>query len=661
MKTMDKDKKLLYSSVMLPLFIFLFLFLLFNFLYHYDNKYTAGAPYGQDGVFSFQEKDLSKPLPLIDGWELYPDHLYTPSDFTENKITPSQYTFIGQYSNFSFIKREENSAPPSPFGSATYRLTLNYTGEPETLILEIPEIFTDYILWVDDKPVASTGGCGFVTITPDTSTQLLLSVTNTTHYYSGLTYPPVLGHATVMGRMFLMQDFFYGILFLFPLSLCLFAVVALFTKGYTPRFAHFGLLCLFFSLQTSYHFLYGMGASGIFSYALEDTARMAILYETVALCTLECDFSHKNWYRLFVRPIGILFCGFTAVTVVCIIPNADWFVNQYGRIVDVYRLLCFFYLCGCALYGLFRKKQGSPFILSACAAIGVSLYLNIIQNSRFEPLYTGWQMEYTTLVLVILFWCLMMQHIRELAETNQRLTNDLSTMVVQRTEELHAVLEERKTFFSNLAHDMKAPITSIHGFVNLILRGNLYVDDDLKEYLSLIGSQTSELGRRVQALSDLHSYDKISDPVARISINQLLKQVYKDNEPETCAMGILLKVTETSEDVYILGVWKKLLILFENLIYNAMSFTPEDGKITVSANLHIGEVVIEVADTGCGIATEHIPHIFNQFYSARENQKDGSGLGLYIAKITVEEIGGSIHVSSKLNEGTTFFVHFPLA
>lgn len=660
---MDKDKKLLYSSILLPLFVFLFLFLLFTFLYHYDNKYTVGAPHGQNGIFSFNEKDLSRPLPLIDGWELYPDQQYTPSDFKDGKLIPQRFTFIGQYSNFSFMGGHEETSPRSPFGSATYRLTLNYTGEPETLILELPEIFTKYSLWADDKIIASTGSSGFVTITPDDSTQLLLSVKNHTHYYSGLTYPPVLGQSTVMNRMFLIQDFFYGILFLFPLSLCLFAIVALFAKGYTPRFAHFGLLCFFFTLQTSYHFLHGLGASGVLSYALEDTARMAVLYETIALCTLECGLSHKAWYTRFVRPLSIAFCGFTAIIVVFIIPNAGWFVNRYGLMIDTYRLACFFFLCGCSCYGLFRKKQGSPFILSACAATGVSLYLNMIQNSRFEPIYTGWQMEYTTLVLVILFWCLIMQHIGKLVEINRQLTNDLSAMVTQRTEELHAVLEERKTFFSNLAHDMKAPITSIHGFVNLILRGNLYVDDDLKEYLSLIGNQTSELGRRVQALSDLHSYDKIADPVTKISINQLLMQVYKDNEPETCAMGILLKVTEASEDAYILGVWKKLLILFENLIYNAMSFTSEDGEITISASLDYGEkyVVIKVADTGCGIALEHIPHIFNQFYSARENRNEGSGLGLYIAKITVEELGGSIHVESVLNEGTTFFVHLPLA
>ena len=81
----------------------------------------------------------------------------------------------------------------------------------------------------------------------------------------------------------------------------------------------------------------------------------------------------------------------------------------------------------------------------------------------------------------------------------------------QRTRELHAVLDERKAFFSDLAHNLKAPVVAIHGFTDLILRGNLYLDDDLREYL-----------------------DKIRE---LIEINALLTQVSRNNEPEACISG----------------------------------------------------------------------------------------------------------------------------
>ena len=103
--------------------------------YRFDNKYTAGPPYGEDGVFSFSESDLTKPIPLVDGW-----------------LLDGREVFIGQYSNFSFLPGRD-----SPFGEGTYTLTLRYEGPPRTLLLELPQVFTEYTLYVNQRPAASTG------------------------------------------------------------------------------------------------------------------------------------------------------------------------------------------------------------------------------------------------------------------------------------------------------------------------------------------------------------------------------------------------------------------------------------------------------------------------------------------------------------------------
>ena len=166
----------------------------------------------------------------------------------------------------------------------------------------------------------------------------------------------------------------------------------------------------------------------------------------------------------------------------------------------------------------------------------------------------------------------------------------------------------------------------------MILRGNLYVDDDLREYLDKISSKNEELCRRMYVLGDLNAFDRITEPRELIEINALLTQVSRNNEPEACISGIELRV-------------EKL----------------EDGVITLSPSLDQTNVVIQVRDTGMGIGPEHLPHIFERFYSGRPDASESSGLGLYIARITVEELGGSIHAESVKGQGSVFTVQIPLA
>ena len=162
-------------------------------------------------------------------------------------------------------------------------------------------------------------------------------------------------------------------------------------------------------------------------------------------------------------------------------------------------------------------------------------------------------------------------------------------------------------------------------------------------------------------LGDLNAFDKITEPRELIEINGLLSQVSHDNEPEACISGIELRVEKLEDQAFILAQKRKLLLLFENLIYNAISFTPEDGLITISPCLDQDGVTIRVSDTGMGIEPEHLPHIFERFYSGRPDASESSGLGLYIARITVEELGGSIHAESVKGQGSVFTVRIPLA
>lgn len=644
-----------FKSLMLALLCFLLFFLLFQLLYQTDNKYSAGPPYGQNGHFSFTAEDLDKnqPLFLIDGWQFYADRRLTPAELAAKKPADSETVFIGQYPNFSFL-----SSRHSPFGEATYRLYLDYSGPPQILSLEIPEIYTDYTLWMNGQQINACGGS--VSFLAEKETELVLSVSNQSHYYSGLTYPPALGLPQTLSRMFLLRNLFYGLLCIFPLALCFYAAAGASRKR-DPLFLHFGLLCFFFALQCAHPFIHQLGLSGQLWYAIEDASRLAVLYCAVAISSAQAGFSSKRWYRTGVRPVCILFCLLSAVTLLLILPNFDFLINPYGNLVDLYKFLCWLYLLFCALWSIYRKQTGSGLILSGTAILGASMAVNLLDNNRFEPIYTGWQTEYAGFFLVLIFWILCVRHTQEILRQNRQLTHHLEEEVQQRTAELNTVLQERKAFFSDLAHNLKAPMTAIQGFTQLILQGNIHLDAELQDSLTKISDANSELARRMQVLGELNAFDKLTETPSRLDVDEFLAQVYSDNVPEATISGILLSVEKLNTPVQILVPYKKLLLLFENLIYNALSFTPEDGSITISPRLEQDAVVITVSDTGTGIAPEHLPHIFERFYVGRTDQSDGSGLGLYIVKLIVAEAGGSIDVQSTLGQGTAFTLRLPVS
>lgn len=620
------------------------MFSLFSLLYRYDNKYTAGPPYGDAGVFAFSEQDLVRPLFLIDGWELQLDG----ADF-------QQEVFIGQYSNFSYVNGRH-----SPFGNATYHLMLAYDGAPRPLALEIPELFTDYTLWIDGVPAAQNGTGRSITFLADGQTELLLNVENHTHYYSGMTYPAALGTPEVISRMFSIRDLFYAALILCSSTLAVFSCV-LWLSRERGLFLPFGLLCLFFAVSCLHPFIWQWGLSGRLWYAAEDTARLAIPVCAALLCSEVAGFTGKCGYRRTVRPAAIGLCLLAGVSVAFIIPSFPAFIKPYASLVSTVQTLLWLYLLFCAIAGLGQNAFGSHFVLAGSVVLGASFLLNLADDNRFEPIYTGWQTEYAGFLLVLIFGGLMIARNRYILRKNRQLILHMEGMVEQRTSELYQVLEERKAFFSDLAHNLKAPIAAVHMFIGSLRESNLYLDPELNDYLGMIESENTEMQKRVQALRTLNAFDRISEPCIVLSVDALLEEVERKNRPETDAAGIYFTVGMLGIPAAIKGKREKLLILFENLIYNSLTFTPLEGSISILPRIEGNEVVIKVSDTGCGITPEHLPHIFERFYVGRENKSEGSGLGLYIAKLTVEELGGSIAAESTQGRGTTFILHLPMA
>ncbi|MDD3253625.1 MAG: ATP-binding protein [Lachnospiraceae bacterium] len=651
--------------------MFLSLSELLGWLYQHDNKYAAGPPYGEDGVLTCTAEDLGRPLFLIDGWEFYPDAAYTPEDFARNRTVAPSYTFIGQYSSYAFTHKDSLFAV-SPFGVATYRLRVRMNGDPVAVSLKIPEVFTNYQLWINGTPAKVVSAQTDVIL--DQELELVWVVENHSHYYSGLYYPPALGTPAAISRIDFLRTLFYGVLCISTLTLAVFSLVLWMTPGREPLFFHFGLFCLFFCLSCLHPLLWRLGRNSTLSYVVEDTARLAVLSEAIWISMLASGLTEYRHLRYTMRILLPVVCAICASFVAFIIPSSGLLINGYGAFIEACYLAGWLLICACAAYSIYWHRTEFWFILSGAVSLGAGFLVNILNNNRFEPICGGWQTEYSGFLMVLSFGGLMVWKNHSVLQLNQVLMTQMEELVNERTSELTAVLNERKNFFSDMAHNLKAPIAAVHGFISLIREGNLYLDEELDSYLTQIELENHEIGQRVSSLSALNAYDRISSPVTLISINTLMRRVQENNEPDACVMGIYL-ATGLLEDerICVRGQWEKLLILFENLIYNAISFTPENGQITVTPSLlpdiqtgasaKTRTVRILVSDTGCGIAPEHLPHIFERFYTGR-GESGGSGLGLYIAKMVVEEMGGSIQAATRTNDsgeacGAVFEIHLP--
>ncbi|TYS19719.1 cell wall metabolism sensor histidine kinase WalK [Rossellomorea vietnamensis] len=226
--------------------------------------------------------------------------------------------------------------------------------------------------------------------------------------------------------------------------------------------------------------------------------------------------------------------------------------------------------------------------------------------------------------------------------------------------ELKKLEQMRKDFVANVSHELRTPITSIKGFSETLLDGAMNDKETTKAFLNIILNESDRLQSLITDLLDLSKMEKqgFQLHVHKADISVILQEVVAilEKKPEKKEIQLTLHADEPSVAEVDSMRMKQVFI---NLIGNAITYTPAEGKVTVSVSQTVSTVVIEIKDSGIGIDEEEIPRIFERFYrvdKARSRDSGGTGLGLAIVKHLVEAHGGQIGVESKVNEGTTFKV-----
>ncbi|MET3196403.1 two-component system histidine kinase PnpS [Bacillus sp. OAE603] len=226
--------------------------------------------------------------------------------------------------------------------------------------------------------------------------------------------------------------------------------------------------------------------------------------------------------------------------------------------------------------------------------------------------------------------------------------------------ELKKLEQVRKDFFANVSHELKTPITSIKGFTETLLDGAMENEELCKNFLSIILTESDRMQSLIQDLLDLSKIEQQNfkldrnDVSVKLIIEEVQQMLIQKAEEKDIDFALYLKTP-----LVVNADALRLKQVFINLIDNAIHYTPNGGKVFITASETNEQIVVRVNDTGVGIGKEEISRIFERFYrvdKARSRNSGGTGLGLAIVKHLVEAHKGKIEVESKLGHGTSFIV-----
>jgi signal transduction histidine kinase len=222
-------------------------------------------------------------------------------------------------------------------------------------------------------------------------------------------------------------------------------------------------------------------------------------------------------------------------------------------------------------------------------------------------------------------------------------------------EQLDRLLQSQRTFVADASHELRGPLTVIRGNLDLLKR-NLSEEDRAESTRVL----EAEMTRMTRIVNDLLVLAEVESGPLEQQQTVSLKDILLDAQDRALLLAGNRKIAiGRQEDLWVKGDGHKLDQMVNNLVTNAIKYTPDGGTITLSLYQDGDWACLEVADTGIGISAEHLPHIFDRFYrvdKAHSRAGGGTGLGLAIVKGIAQQHGGNVTVTSEPGKGSTFIV-----
>ncbi len=248
-------------------------------------------------------------------------------------------------------------------------------------------------------------------------------------------------------------------------------------------------------------------------------------------------------------------------------------------------------------------------------------------------------------------------------ETKGKEIQDLVVIFNEMLDGIQHSVEAQKRFTSAVSHEVRSPLTSLRGNIEVALRKKRSPE----EYEDLLNTNLSDIIRLSRITDNLLFFTKADNNILELrkqwfEVSHLLQNIVERLKYRASAAGVT--IFESYEDaIEMRGDHDLLEQAFSNIVENAINYTPYGGKISVASKKQSNRIIVSIRDTGIGIPKEEIPHLFERFYRVnkeRSRKSGGTGLGLSITEWVLTAHNGKIDVKSTLGAGSEFIISFPI-
>lgn len=676
------------TSKLLIITRFHFLFLLAFLI---ANQAFSQTPKAENGVldlrnYSFQEDKGT--IDLTGDWQFYWGKFITPTDSIHEGLTG----LIHVPSAWNLIK--VNGIEPSPKGYATYRVTILLPETEKSYAISMRALSSAYTLFVNGDVVLNSGIPGtsedeakpayypnLGTFSASGEIDLILHVSNFEHRFGGMHNAFVFGpeNKVILAKglkifiifflagCFVIMTLYHAVTYIIikndssPLWFALFCLLMAIRLMVTDEYV--GSLYLPLSwpiiMKIEYFTLYGglitfMGFfESLFSLYMNKTINK-IIYAILIILTLSVIVL-PPYYFTRMLPIGQVFVVMFGIYWFSVLLKA----RRNGNIESVIFMIGFVVIFLTAFNDILSSNEiiqsqvmifYGIFIFIAVQAFLMSRRYSLA-TKRNEVLLNRLNEVNRNLELKVQERTGELEHQKEsLEEKNER--------ILIQNEALKKLNIQMDNFVYSVSHDLKAPLASAIGLINLAKNENDV--STLKHYFDLMGKSLNKLNRFINEILDFSRNARLQINKDEINFDEIVNgtleqyQFYEDWKDIEKNVNIDQKGKFISDN-------QRINIVFNNLLSNALKYSTlgqKGAQVDISVKSDEKQAKITIKDTGSGIEEEHLEHIFDMFYRA-DTKKSGSGLGLYIVKETLEKLEGEIDIKSKSGKGTTVTFTIP--
>ena len=625
-------------------------------------------PKAVQGVLDLRNWDfqMHETINLNGEWEFYWEAFYETEDFTNDP--PPVVSYIQVPSAWNGFKIDDHEIGGE--GYATYRLKILLNDPQMPLALKIRTVETAANIYVNGHLLQTIGKVGkdkksmhpvyapAIVSLPAAQDELeiIMHISNYFHRKGGIWDRIQLGNEKSIRELHFKA---LGLEFFLVGSILIMAMYHLFLFSLRKKqyyALYFGLFSLLVVIRVFFTGEYPINIFADLNWATIIRMEYLSFYAAVPLFA-------AFFYSMFptVTPKNLILLssvmgGLFSLAVIVLSPRLFTYTAIPYELITLLFSIYGIFLLGVAIKQ--RLKGSLPFLLGFMAIFAAIVNDILYAN---ELINTGYQLQLGLFGFILAQTFLLSQRVSGTFNTLEDVNVTLSEnnkKIEEQNSNLKRLNDELDIFVYRTSHDLRAPIVSVLGLINLAR-----VEDDKTKLHSYFDLQEKTLWRLENFVNDLLIYSRntrLEVTREKVDFNNLVEDALQLHS-HLGNYEKIEKIVEIDQQNTFISDSKRIAVILNNLISNAIRYSnpyQPAPYLKISIFTDAQKALIEISDNGLGIAQKHIPKIFDMFYRGHTQSK-GSGLGLFIVKDTVTKLQGEIHVTSEVNQGTAFKITLP--